>query len=958
MAESILNALTDVKKTATFKDDLRRLNASQCLEKINGYCEWINSLNVHSVMVLASPSIDYLCLCYSLIISNKTFIPLHPSTSSELINNYLQRYPVDLFLLQPEFAANFSVNFREEKSFLYHLPEIPRQECLLPGEILFTSGTTGFPKAVHYQYDTLFDYASWCSAEFNLGSEDCFLFTSELSFAASIRSLFVPLMSGTAIRFIASDSPNKLQSIIKLLCNETITVLNMTPSLLGQLIKHLKKNLLLHTLHSIRLVLLSGEAIDVETINTWLIDINKTTVFYNLYGTTECLIPFYKKINAPLDENEGCHLGNLRTGCDYSLVFDALKGYELYLTGNVSTAYLETELNQANYVIINDRRYVKTNDFVIMRDKQLYFSGRSQRLIKRYGQLISLDQIEYVLKKGFSDLNFKTLHDGNRIVLLINGRIQDNSLLKQIKHHLQAHLPDYMHPQEFLFVKEFPLTASGKTDYYSLHKEHTSAANSLTDYFKRFSANKAFSLEIRIGDLGLESIDYLEMAEALQKITGKWLDISKINEDLPISAIESCLRDANQTTPGFGNKVRLNSIQKAVYNRELYGLDKEGVYQISFWLLKQEMDMDKLEIALAQTLTNHFILSSQLKWIDDDYYFVPAAQQTTYKLRSPLFFTDKKLLKRLKTSVFQDRLVNLFILKKRGQYYLAMAYHHIAIDGWSALLIREEIFRRYQCLPVESLNRAEEIRQLNLVNELVAASGHNIEVLRTRLLNLKFEAYNHLDAIFKGVLQKQNTCIKIEKRKMDAFAINHHIKDSTYSVVFALLLQQMVAVLAGTDKLFFYISFSNRNIPIPGIKSLITNLAIGLPVFLESSHLPLQARAAHLKDSLALYFKMTNYNLYNEIYENQIIPEYILNATQQPYLLVYTYINQLANDGYTQNYYIDWAQSSNEINYGNLKLIFLRVYDMGEEFVFTLDTQMKEGLHEVLINDLNTTLNL
>lgn len=289
---------------------------------------------------------------------------------------------------------------------------------------------------------------------------------------------------------------------------------------------------------------------------------------------------------------------------------------------------------------------------------------------------------------------------------------------------------------------------------------------------------------------------------------------------------------------------------------------------------------------------------------------------------------------------------------------MAMAYHHIAIDGWSALLIREEIFRRYQCLPVESLNRAEEIRQLNLVNELVAASGHNIEVLRTRLLNLKFEAYNHLDAIFKGVLQKQNTCIKIEKRKMDAFAINHHIKDSTYSVVFALLLQQMVAVLAGTDKLFFYISFSNRNIPIPGIKSLITNLAIGLPVFLESSHLPLQARAAHLKDSLALYFKMTNYNLYNEIYENQIIPEYILNATQQPYLLVYTYINQLANDGYTQNYYIDWAQSSNEINYGNLKLIFLRVYDMGEEFVFTLDTQMKEGLHEVLINDLNTTLNL
>ncbi|MCW8451515.1 AMP-binding protein [Legionella quinlivanii] len=956
LARSILTVFSDPEQSVSLIDEATTLDKAQCLAKIDEYLKWINSFNIHSVMVLGAPSIDYLCLCYALIISNRCFIPLHPSTSAELIDNYLQRYPIDLLLIQAELGGEFSITFKENRGFLYHQPEIFRNACLVPGEILFTSGTTGFPKAVHYQFNTISDYVNWCVGEFELNQDDCFLCTSEFSFAASIRALFVPLYSGASLCFIERHSANKLQAIINGLLKKRITVLNLTPSLFKQLVRHLREQRLLECLKTVRLVLLSGEPIHSETINDWYDDINPQTVFYNLYGTTECLIPFYKKINASLTELEALHLGNLRAGCDFKLVSDSTKGYELYLTGNISTAYLDPELNQASYLEINDRRFVKSNDFVTMQAGQLYFSGRSQRLVKRYGQLISLNQIEFILKKAFPETGFIAVQEESKVLVFIES-IENYRLLKQVRHHLQAHLPEYMHPNEFIFSQEFPLTASGKIDYLKLKQQLVSSKiNHLTDYFRSFFRCREFNLETRIGDLGLESIDYLEMAETIQKITGKWLDISKIKDTLPLCDIESCLKNVDEISSPSRNRVRLNPIQKAVYSRELYGLDKEGVYQIAFWCLKQEIDTEKLQIAIAETLANHFMLSSQLKWFDDDFYFIQSPLQASFLLKAPVFFGDTKLLSQLKTYALRDQLVRVYVYKKKNRYFLVMAYHHIAIDGWSALLMREEIFHRYEGKLSRKQKRNDEVLHLNQINEISADAIGNIEELRACLASVNFGDYNHLGAIFKGASEKRNTCFMIEKNTIDAFSDKHTLQDSPYSVIFALLLQQAISKLAKTDKIFFYISFSNRNLPIPQVRDLMTNLAIGLPVFLSSSHLPLKERAHDLKNTLAVYFRIANYTSYSRILENDLIPESIVDATKQPYMLVYTYINKLVRDSYTQNKYIDWDNSINWMNCEKIRIIFIRIYDMGDHFVFTLDTQMKTGLHECLLDEFNNLL--
>jgi acyl-coenzyme A synthetase/AMP-(fatty) acid ligase len=302
LSQSLHAALLDSHNSCALINHVKKLNRTELLCDILGYMSWLDELNVHSVVVMSQPSIEALSLCYAIIFSNRVYIPVHRSTGSELIQTYLQEYHVDLLVIQPSLANQFDYSFNSEllvtQDKLFHYKRVekhPKTMCILPGIIFFTSGSTGSPKAVYYDYNTLNDYLSWCVREFKLTPTDHLLFTTELSFIASLRPLFLPILSGTNVVFIESQGANKLALIINVLSK--ITMLNMTPTFLSIIVQYCEKNKCLASLASIRLILLSGEPINCSLVNYWMIQINPETVFYNLYGATEYLVPFYNKDN-------------------------------------------------------------------------------------------------------------------------------------------------------------------------------------------------------------------------------------------------------------------------------------------------------------------------------------------------------------------------------------------------------------------------------------------------------------------------------------------------------------------------------------------------------------------------------------------------------------------------------------------------------------------------------------
>ncbi|MGL5742310.1 MAG: condensation domain-containing protein, partial [Legionella sp.] len=595
--------------------------------------------------------------------------------------------------------------------------------------------------------------------------------------------------------------------------------------------------------------------------------------------------------------------------------------------------------------------------------KELFFCSRSQRLIKRYGQLINLDQIEYVLKHYDTTREFIAFSDEeneHKIYLIIRQPHEDDALLNQIKAHLKAHLPSYMHPNEYLFTKEIPITASGKINYYLIKKalahQHT---DNLSDYFKRFFRDKPFNINAKIVDLGLESIDYIEMAEEFLRITGKWLNVAKINEDTRISTIDSCLVALNPQKSELRHLISLNPLQRDFYSLELNKITDRSSCIIAYYCLQGKIDTKRLEAAISSTLNNHFILNSKLDWTDNGYVFVQGNRQSNFRLRSPIFF-QKNEIKKLIISVHSQRLVNIYIQKKRNHYFLIMTYHHIAIDAWSAILVREEIFQRYEgTYKIMKLNQDDEINHLNKVNELSEQYHSNIGELRSLLSDIDPYQYNQLSALFKGVLHKQNTCFSIEKNKMEQFTHDHQLHDYPYGVIFILLLHRIISQLSQANKLCFYISLSNRNLPIPHAKKLITNLATGLPCFLDNTDLTAKEFASKIKNNLTVYFRNMGYSNLNEIWEDDILREKFSLRNELQYRIIVTYVNKIRGEEFIQKKYIDWNRSTHitlpekKRNTQRSKgLIFLRIYNMGSHFWLTLSSTSKENIHETLINAL------
>ena len=790
---------------------------AEIINKIKYYCEFLDSLEVNTVMIYSSPSLEMLCLCHALVLKNKTYIPIHTSTAPELLISYLSTFSVDLLIIEEELVKSFDSEFKDKLHkeqlsdfFYYRSNHLKPNFCWLPGIVFFTSGTTELPKAVHYRYEVIQRYLHWGIQEFTLTQGDHFLFNTELSFVASLRPLFIPLLAGAKISFIKTQA-NKINFILNELIENKITILNMTPTLFKIVIEHIEHNNAQNQLIGVRLILLSGEPLDDKAVNYWLTYVNPNTIFYNLYGATEFLVPFYKKITKIITEKERFHLEKLRPGCDYRLKVTKEKGYEIYIAGDIATGYFDTKQTKKSYFLIDNKLFIKTNDFVKIIQKQLYYHTRSHRLIKLYGQIINLDQLEYLLRKNYPVHQFTCIINDqkeNEIHLFVKKNQKDKDLLSTIKVTLKQHLPNYMHPSHYHFVEDFPKTQSGKIDYLALNKiVCIPRKNDLNQYFKKFFPDQDIDNNTLIQNLGLESIDYIELSLFFLKKTGKWFDSSRINAHTKIKDLYSYLTPMNFKDTKIKHAVKLHWLSEAYFIQQ-----KREIYLVSSFCLDKKVDLDKLELAIAQTIDQHFMLSCKLVNIKDEYFFEKTESQTNFWLKTPLLF--KKYRSKLSVFTYSERLVYIYLQKKNKQNFLIIAFNHIALDGWSALLIREELFRNYEGYKESKLPKNEEIKALNKINEIWLPTNNSLYEFEKELLKINPIEYNQVRHLFDIDLVPRNSCFLITKEKTDQYISNNKLINIPYSVLFALILNQAIQQLINNKKLMFYVSFSNRNLPI------------------------------------------------------------------------------------------------------------------------------------------------
>ncbi|MBX7165600.1 MAG: amino acid adenylation domain-containing protein [Pirellulales bacterium] len=350
--------------------------------------------------------------------------------------------------------------------------------------ILFTSGSTGAPKGVMVTHRNVMHYVECMSRRYCIGPTDRFSQTFDLTFDVSVSDMFVCWPNGACL---CVPTANDMLAPAKFIREQQVTVWFSVPSV-GILMKRM--NLLKpEAFPSVRWSLFAGEPLPASIAAAWKIAAPDSHV-ENLYGPTEATITCTVHRFDPADDaRDGTvPIGRALPGLSAAIVDEHLQLVpageigELCIAGaQVAAGYWQDPEKTADkFVAMSwhagpDNRWYRTGDLACVNEQgDILYRGRADEQVKIRGFRVELMEIEHVLKSAAGTEFVAVLaYPRNELgplgttAFLSGSTVDPESILAVARERL----PNYMVPQELIFLPEMPLNANGKIDKKSL-KQH------------------------------------------------------------------------------------------------------------------------------------------------------------------------------------------------------------------------------------------------------------------------------------------------------------------------------------------------------------------------------------------------------------------------------------------------------------------------------------------------------
>ncbi|WP_231935192.1 AMP-binding protein [Micromonospora viridifaciens] len=330
--------------------------------------------------------------------------------------------------------------------------------------VLFTSGSTGVPKAVGQTHRNLAHVVDNQIAALAVAPDDRLSLLASFSFDAAIPDLYPALLTGAAV--VPVDLRRQgLAYAVDQLDRHRATVLHCTPTVY----RHLLDTLGERRLAAVRVVLLGGEQA------TWADALRGRDRFapdcelVNGYGATE--MTFVARYRARLSEVDDVATGPLPIGTPFP-------GYEVRLapdtdeivvrSPHLAPGYLNQDSDRFGVDADGVRTY-RTGDLGRrLPGGDLVCLGRLDRQVKVRGHRVELTEIEAVLAAQPGVAGVRAIaRDGELLAYArpADGIRPDGASLRAA---LAAALPGYALPRAVVVLDEFPLTVTGKVDERAL----------------------------------------------------------------------------------------------------------------------------------------------------------------------------------------------------------------------------------------------------------------------------------------------------------------------------------------------------------------------------------------------------------------------------------------------------------------------------------------------------------
>ncbi|WP_027853174.1 acyl-[ACP]--phospholipid O-acyltransferase [Marinobacterium litorale] len=356
-----------------------------------------------------------------------------------------------------------------------------------PAQILFSSGSEGVPKGVVLTHRNLMGNIKQISDVLNTRGDDVMMATLPLfhSFGLTVNSL-LPMVEG--IPAVCHPDPTDALNVAKAITCHRGTILCGTATFLRLYTRNRKVQPMM--LESLRVVVAGAEKLTDDVRNSFELKFKKT--IYEGYGATETAPVASVNVPDRIDRSNwkvqpGQKRGTvgmpLPGSCFRVVDPDTLEslpvdedGLILIAGGQVMLGYLNNAEKTTDAIVeLDGRRWYKTGDKGHL-DKEGFLTivDRYSRFAKIGGEMVSLGAVEQAVRDAIGDAemefaatNVKDDKKGERIVLLVAGRVDPQALRQQL---ITQGVNPLMIPAEIIPVDALPKLDSGKIDFAGLKK--------------------------------------------------------------------------------------------------------------------------------------------------------------------------------------------------------------------------------------------------------------------------------------------------------------------------------------------------------------------------------------------------------------------------------------------------------------------------------------------------------
>ncbi|AOM42093.1 amino acid adenylation domain-containing protein [Xenorhabdus hominickii] len=559
-------AVSDPHETLTFGELNQRIeNAAHVL---NQYGVKMGSF----VAIAAQRGISWFVTMQAIWRIGAVYIPLNTMMPEKRLNDILASLPESILVSDDTVSASLKASTSIPIDvILRNAREINKDEITgdidipalgdHPAYVMFTSGSTGLPKAVQVQHDNLAACLCGFGKLLSVSQREHMLALTTFSFDISVLELLLTVVHGGSIHITSIDTQRDAMALSELLSDPQFTFVQATPVTWSMALNAGWKP------RPDMGMLCGGEALSQD-----LADQLTATggTLWNVYGPTETTI---WSTAFRMKKGDKVQLGGPIPGTSITIVDKHLRPVPKGTVGEILIGGMGVTAGYRNNPTETAKRYVPdmaqkgkraylTGDMArMLEDGTLIYMGRQDDQVKVRGYRIELGEIEIALRKqtDVQDAIIRVAGSGDlakiQAFLLFNpNMIVPEDWVRETQMSLREVLHEAWIPTEYFRIPYIPLTSSGKRDKkrleevaerlnasYDAIQPQTETEKRVYAIWRDLLATDAFGITDDFFQIGGHSILVARMVEQIEKAFSLRIPISGIYIEATVARISAIL---------------------------------------------------------------------------------------------------------------------------------------------------------------------------------------------------------------------------------------------------------------------------------------------------------------------------------------------------------------------------------------------------------------------------------